>query len=170
MKKFKRGFTLIEILIVVALLGAIVIGLLATLDPFQQIRKGTDTTRRNMSSDLYRAFIAYQAVKGAFPWDTSGLSAMTANAVDMTTATTGYISKAVDAGELKNEFVTLAGSHLSKLFVSSTADANGVWNLNVCYQPESKSFKVDPVAIYNQTGGAGSSCGSAASTCYICIK
>ena len=34
-KSSNPGFTLIEILTVVALLGALTIGLLATLDPFQ---------------------------------------------------------------------------------------------------------------------------------------
>jgi len=57
-KKHSSGFTLIEILIVVALLGALVVGLLATLDPFQQVKKGADTATRNMAADIYRSFVS----------------------------------------------------------------------------------------------------------------
>ena len=38
MKK-SLGFTLIELLIVIALLGALAVGLLATIDPFEQLKK-----------------------------------------------------------------------------------------------------------------------------------
>ena len=34
-----KGFTLIELLIVIALLGALAVGLLATIDPFEQLKK-----------------------------------------------------------------------------------------------------------------------------------
>ena len=51
MKKFKKGFTLslskgftlIELLIVIELLGALAAGLLAAIDPFEQLKKGVDT-------------------------------------------------------------------------------------------------------------------------------
>lgn len=173
-KIFSSGFTLIEILIVVALLGALAIGLMATLDPFQQIRKGTDSTRRTMASDLYRAFISYQATKGSFPW-TANLPITLANAASMTTTGTGYISMLVDAGELKGNFITAAGSHLGKLNVTSTADANLVYDLNICFLPESKSFANDPSAIYSSAGlDGGATCKGAVPagtvTCYICIK
>ena len=60
MKKFNKGstlsllkgFTLIELLIVIALLGALAVGLLAALDPFEQLKKGTDTGTRNTVSEI----------------------------------------------------------------------------------------------------------------------
>ncbi|KKS96689.1 MAG: hypothetical protein UV73_C0009G0040 [Candidatus Gottesmanbacteria bacterium GW2011_GWA2_43_14] len=170
-KSSNPGFTLIEILIVVALLGALTIGLLATLDPFQQIRKGADSARRTMASDLYRAFIAYQATKGSFPW-TADVPATLANDTSMTDGTTGYITALVNSGELKSNFITAAGSNLGKLYVTST-DTAGVYDLNVCYLPESKSFANDPAAIYDSAGADGLTCianGLGSDTCYICIK
>ena len=171
-KIFSSGFTLIEILIVVALLGALAIGLMATLDPFQQLRKGTDSTRRSLANDLYRSFISYQATKGAFPWSVD-LATTTGDDASMTTADTGYIDMLVDNGELKNNFIASAGTHLGKLNITSTADANSVFDLNVCYLPESKSFMNDPGAIYNIDGTDGTTCvanGGGTDTCYICIK
>ena len=63
MKKFKSGFTLIELLIVIALLGALAVGLLAALDPFEQLKKGTDTGVRNMVSEIHGSAIRYYAIK-----------------------------------------------------------------------------------------------------------
>ena len=48
MKRQKSGFTLVELLIVIALLGALAIGLIGALDPFEQLKKGTDTGTRDL--------------------------------------------------------------------------------------------------------------------------
>ena len=37
--RIQKGFTLIELLIVIALLGSLAVGLLATIDPFEQLKK-----------------------------------------------------------------------------------------------------------------------------------
>ena len=47
-----KGFTLIELLIVIALLGALAVGLLATIDPFEQLKKGRDTSKKNTVSEF----------------------------------------------------------------------------------------------------------------------
>jgi prepilin-type N-terminal cleavage/methylation domain-containing protein len=67
-----KAFTLIELLIVIALLGALAVGLLAALDPFEQLKKGTDTGVRNTVSEVHGAIIRYYAVTGnKMPWDPS---------------------------------------------------------------------------------------------------
>src|SRR3989339_155227 len=75
MKNFKwfslnlsKGFTLIELLIVIALLGALAVGLLAALDPFEQLKKGTDTGVRNTAGEFQGASIRYYAIKNYMPW------------------------------------------------------------------------------------------------------
>ena len=75
-----RGFTLIELLIVIALLGALAVGLLATIDPFEQLKKGRDTSQRNTTAEFYNANLRYYATKGNFPWGTG--STFTAKSVD----------------------------------------------------------------------------------------
>lgn len=92
------GFTLIELLIVIALLGALAVGLLATVDPFEQLKKGTDTSTRNTVSELFNSFIRYYSVKNNMPW-TAGITAMPASTAAMTDASTGFITKVVNAGE-----------------------------------------------------------------------
>ena len=61
------GFTLIEILVVVALIGALFLGLLATVDPLEQLKKGGDTAKRNLTAQLYNGFIQYYSTQNTFP-------------------------------------------------------------------------------------------------------
>ena len=164
---------MIELLIVIALLGALAVGLLATVDPFEQLKKGTDTSRRNTTSEIYNSMIRYYSVKNAMPW-ASNITALTANATLMTADVTGYLKLVITAGELKTEFVDLAGSgNLSKIYLTSTADSNGVrQNVSVCFLPESKSFSNDANSIYGSNGITAAGClGTGGTTaCYWCIK
>lgn len=168
-----KGFTLIELLIVVALLGALAIALVATVDPFEQLKKGSDTATRNTSSEMYKALIQYYTVRGSFPWtvDVTGMSAAHA---DMTAASTGYIAQLIGYGELKTNFSQLAGSTLGRIFLTSTADASGNrQNITVCYLPESKSFRHDANAKYTSQGAVTSGClatDPTGSACYWCVQ
>jgi prepilin-type N-terminal cleavage/methylation domain-containing protein len=141
----KKGFTLIELLIVIALLGALAVGLLATIDPFEQLKKGRDTALRNTVSEFYNANLRYYATRGNFPWPTSGATGTVYGMLN-------NVSALIQAGELKDKFVELAGTGtLNKIHVNST-DASHV---SVCFQPESKSFQIDPNTIYNADGSMG---------------
>lgn len=164
----KKGFTLIELLIVIALLGALAVGLLATIDPFEQLKKGRDTSLRNTVTEFYNANLRYYSTKGAFPWNISGSTTLDAVPVNTLDATVDLL---VTAGELKDRFMELAGdANLAKIFVTSTADEQ----MAVCYMPESKSFQVDPATQYDDNGNAIADCKSAtppgANDCYYCIQ
>lgn len=161
----KKGFTLIELLIVIALLGALAVGLLATIDPFEQLKKGRDTSLRNTVSEFYNANLRYYSTKGQFPWSGTAMS----NYIN--TMTSDVIVELVSSGELKNRFADLAGTgNLAKIYLNSpTAE-----NLSVCYKPESKSFQIDPNTIYDQSGGTSiTTCkgaGAGTDACWYCIQ
>lgn len=173
MKLKNKGFTLIELLIVIALLGALAVGLLATVDPFEQLKKGTDTSRRNTTSEVYNAMIRYYSVKSAFPWQAAAVTAKALNATDMS----GWIQAVQSAGELKPDFLSLAGSdNLGKIYVTSTGDtATGKPNtVTVCFEPESKSFRAEANAKFTNAGSViDTGClsqTSNGSACFWCIK
>lgn len=161
------GFTLIELLIVIALLGALAVGLLATIDPFEQLKKGRDTSTRNTVSEFYNANLRYYSTKAAFPW--TGTLATTS-----VYALSSYVDQLISAGELKSRFFALAGTgNLSKIYVTSTSAEHAV----VCFKPESKAFQVDPNTVYDISGGtsistckAGTAGSGATSDCYFCIQ
>lgn len=142
----KSGFTLIELLIVIALLGALAIGLLATIDPFEQLKKGRDTATRNSVTEFYNANLRYYGTKGSFPWGTG----VTMTQVTLSQASfTNNVLQLITAGELKRNFTTVAGANrLNRIFISSQADDD----LAVCFMPESKNFRLDPNTIYSANG------------------
>lgn len=174
----RSGFTLIELLIVIALLGALAVGLLAALDPFEQLKKGTDTGIRNTVSEVQGGAIRFFALKNHMPWCDFSASPVTCNdptsAVDLTTLNGAPYNTALDqmitAGELKADFVTLAGGQMEKVFVTGTDDPPTV---TVCYEPTSKSFKNDPNTKFDQDGVETTGClsqGGNDATCYYCVK
>jgi len=165
-----KAFTLIELLIVIALLGALAVGLLAALDPFEQLKKGTDTGVRNTVSEVHGAIIRYYAIKNVMPWHPS-------TAIGPIDLKSGYdasvnLDAVVDSGELKSDFSTLAGDKLEKITVIGTNES-----VTVCFRPESKSFRSDPNTKYNSAGvevGTGEDkCGKtsdATFSCYWCVR
>lgn len=175
MQSHKFGFTLVELLIVIALLGALAIGLLATVDPFEQLKKGRDTATRNTVSELYNGFIRYYAINSKFPWDTTAQTGVAGSV----SAMSGYISAVANAGELKEKFIELATTgRLAKVTITSTSPATGAKEqISVCYAPESKSFRNDDNTMFDASGvtigtanlsnctGRGGS-----NTCYWCMQ
>ena len=164
----KKGFTLIELLIVIALLGALAVGLLATIDPFEQLKKGRDTSLRNTVTEFYNANLRYYSTKAAFPWgSTTQLTAASANTLSTS------IDLLISSGELKNRFMQLAGTgNLAKILVTSTAPEH----LAVCYKPESKGFQIDPITQYDLSGGTSvatcksGTAGTSGTDCYFCVQ
>ena len=160
----KAGFTLIELLIVIALLGALAVGLLAALDPFEQLKKGTDTGVRNTVSEIQGAFIRYYAIKNEMPW---GLSTTSISSLASDGTFTGYINSVIGTGELKQDFFKLAGNQLSSINVMGSPES-----MTVCFQPKSKSFRSDYNTKYDSTGAeaTGVCPNGTSSSCYWCVR
>ncbi|PIS09690.1 hypothetical protein COT75_00645 [Candidatus Beckwithbacteria bacterium CG10_big_fil_rev_8_21_14_0_10_34_10] len=168
--KIKRGFTLIELLIVIGILGILAIGLIAALDPLEQMRKARDTSTRNAVEDFYNAALRYYAIQEEFPW--------TVNAVTSTTLldiTGTYVQDLIDAGELKAIF-TDDTSKLNKVWITSTNPdlSDNMDDIAVCFAPESKSIKGDDNSKYTNAGVVNAaSCPTndySSVTCYWCVK
>ena len=193
MKNYKSGFTLIELLIVIALLGALAIGLMAALDPFEQLKKGTDTGTRNTVAELQGAGVRFYAVKGQVPWCNPAVPAsdvtcpnpvsdQSTSPTDLTATNFNGVSyfnaidQIVNAGELKSNFVELASANMDKMFVTGDNGfgANSAI-IAVCFKPQSKSFQADKNTIYNADGtttGLGTTCKSTGGNvdCFYCVQ
>jgi len=157
-----RGFTLIELLIVIALLGALAVGLLAALDPFEQLKKGTDTGVRNTVSELHGSIIRYYAIKNLMPWQTN----ITLVASDPQVIS--YIQDIISTGELKSDFTQLAGNQLGKITLVGTSES-----ITVCFKPESRAFRSDPNTKYlpnfSETTNNPENCGDPGTPSFQCL-
>lgn len=67
MKINKLGFTLIEILIVIALAGIIAAGILALINPVAQLQKGRDSQRIADMKKIQAALELYRIDNGGYP-------------------------------------------------------------------------------------------------------
>jgi len=70
--KRNLGFTLVELLIVIGLLGAIAMIVIAAINPIEQANRARDTRFKADSAQLISAVDRYFAARQEFPWVTSG--------------------------------------------------------------------------------------------------
>ncbi|OGD71173.1 hypothetical protein A3A84_02335 [Candidatus Collierbacteria bacterium RIFCSPLOWO2_01_FULL_50_23] len=172
-----QGFTLIELLIVIGVLGILASGLLAAVDPFEQLKKARDANNRNASVETLNALTRYYATHGVLPWQSTVVTCITGGvgavfdplrvsesgyphavvkianttSTDYTAAVNGCITDSVLAdGELKSAFF----SGLSTtLYLGSGSNTTAI----VCYAPEGKALRNDTVAVQWSINAAGNS-------------
>ncbi len=194
----KLGFTMIELLIVIAVLGILAVAVLAAINPIEQINRGRDTGSRSDAEQLLSAVDRYYASKGYYPW-MSGANSLntatdTATSTDLVSLSGASPAVGKDSQNMMNLLSTGGSSELKSSFVSriaaSTYRALSIANdgvsghsTYVCFSPQSGSFREE---AYNRCKAtlpsdfpalacpADSTCTSAttsetATGCYICL-
>jgi prepilin-type N-terminal cleavage/methylation domain-containing protein len=153
-----QGFTLVELLIVIALLGVIATIVIAAINPIEQANKARDAGYKNDASELVSAIQRYYASQSNFPWTTLN-PATTADAafgwVSADSITVGLCAAAgtacqsaaaspaplIGSYELQTSFLSKAwigaGSQSDRLFIGkATGSSSGVY---VCWIPKANS-------------------------------
>lgn len=69
MKTLKRGFTLVELLIVIALIAILSVAVLATINPIEQTNKARDAQFKNDAAEVLNALERYYASTQQYPWN-----------------------------------------------------------------------------------------------------
>ena len=169
----KKGFTLIELLIVIAVLGILAAGLLATVDPLEQMKKARDSNTRNTTVELYNAIIRYNANKGYMPWDpTSGIA--DCFIVDQTTLELNQLSAPqpqgcmvglISEGELKASFSEAVRPLNNKIWL-----VGGSETVSVCFQPESRAVRQDSATRFEADLTTTACVRAPGSECYWCAQ
>lgn len=179
------GFTMVELLVVISIIGILATAVLAALNPLEQIRKGRDTSRKADAQTLLGAIDRYQATFGCYPWQrttgtcvtTTGLTADTVTGTRLTgTGASADLAELMAKEELKSQFSTRNTIANEELYLS----VDGLGQASICFEPESKSARgggLGPIrdrvnadltagcpAAYG--GGMGS---STATTCAVCV-
>ena len=146
-KTFKKGFTMIELLIVIAVLGVLATAVLSAINPIEQINRGRDTGSRSDAEQVLSAVERFYTAQQYFPWMT-GTADLTF-VMPWTTLTTARgeaadeivdtLSTGTGTEELKLSFATRLKTAKYELFIYH---AEGSQNSTyVCFLPKSGSFK-----------------------------
>jgi prepilin-type N-terminal cleavage/methylation domain-containing protein len=141
----KLGFTMIELLIVIAVLGILAVAVLAAINPIEQINRGRDTGSRSDAEQLLSAIDRYYAAQGIYPWmvesdDPEEMAWTEVSAIE-DTEDVPILTKLSSGGtsEIKTAFVnrvSAAGYNDLMLYNRGTQGDSTY----ICFKPKSGSF------------------------------
>lgn len=155
----KKGFTLVELLIVIGLLGAIALIVIAAINPIEQANRARDTRFRADSGQLISAIDRYFVAVSKFPWMTADPDLAVEDEFEFMNAADPSVGVCADAtcstggtlitnNELKSEFMNRdfikdgsSGSPTaSELILIGKAEESSS-SIYACFIPLSKSEK-----------------------------
>lgn len=192
--KFNLGFTLVELLIVIALLGVLAAAVLAAINPLEQANRARDAKYKSDASQLLAAVDRYFVSKDEFPWmtvtpatydsadDAIGfMSAKNPNIGVCTGTCVGIAGSGVliTNNELKTEFqkrdFITKTSALDLLYIGKADGASE--SIYACYVPRSKSERskaIQSLEVGTPTTTAVTDCAtrtyaSLATSCVTCL-
>lgn len=164
---FQKGFTLIELLVVIGILGILAAALVATIDPFEQLKKGTDAKTKNMAVEFQTSLIRYYTTHTSFPWNDADsieadtnpnctslggapIDGLALNDSNLKDCIEGTAYSLIYDGELKSAF-TINDNDLSKVYL--TWNPVDKTNPIICFSPTAKAGKGHPETIYTAADG-----------------
>lgn len=157
----KKGFTLVELIIVIGIMVLLTMGLLIAIDPVEQIARGRDANRRKAVTEYYSALYRYYAGRNSFPWGSG------ANILPLEDA--GLLGAMLNSGELSYKYSDQMGqSPYVGLTVTTQSIAGGA-KMWVCFNPESKSMSREALVKYLSPGN-GICDPQTSNDCYYCAE
>jgi prepilin-type N-terminal cleavage/methylation domain-containing protein len=169
------GFTMIELLIVIAILGILAVAVLSAINPVEQINRGRDTGSRSDAEQLLSAIDRFNAFQGYVPWRTGASDAVLedntmawtklddwATFLDSgaacavleklgSAAPTGTDTCTTHSDELKSSFVNrVTDTTYNHLFIYNEGGTGD--STYVCFEPQSGAFATEALNRLDTSG------------------
>jgi len=131
--RFMAGFTMVELMIVIAIIGIISVAVLSAINPLEQINKGKDTRYRSDASELLSALERYYANEEEYPWGVASANEQISMSADV------VASSLVAQSELKAAFTNRVGSGKGQSDLTLYRGSTDT-DIFVCFEPSSAQF------------------------------
>ena len=150
----QAGFTMIELLVVISIIGVLAVAVLASINPIEQINKGSDTRVRSDAAQMANAIDRYFAVHEEFPWNTQDpttypnfYDAFEHLLADWGGASDVWVDLLTTTAEVKQGFVNrVRDDARTYLFKTGGTAVDSTASVYVCFQPRSKAFQQEAIS------------------------
>lgn len=142
LREKESGFTLVELLVVIVIIGILATGILVALNPIEQIRRGRDTAAQAAAREFLGASERYYGMHNEYPDSTADGGNWDEDlAFDIDDAT---VQPLIEAKELRDGFANRgviedAGTEDGlKAYIDKDSE-----EMRVCFMPQSDAFSED---------------------------
>lgn len=156
----QKGFTLVELLIVIVIIGLLSVALFTAINPIEQQRRGQDTAAKGVVTQLHQALTSYYVNNSQFPWAASAMNGVTL------TNMSAHISTMKTSGDINATFENRAANYLDKITVTSDAGSDIV---KICFAPVSSGVKKEANTKFDASGVEKTGC-PGGTACYWCLQ
>lgn len=187
----RSGFTMIELLVVISVIGILAVAVLSSINPIEQINKGRDTRTRSDAAQLINAVDRYFSIHELYPWNVTNGTEWTATSVDYedefvhlggSAGAWGWTTILSDEQEVKSGFTNRIVNDDNIIAFKAIGTNETMY---ACFLPASNAFKSEAATNCNAAVGvtpygAGDGVPAAITTCatrdgtvdeanYICL-
>lgn len=151
-----EGLTLVEILIILAVLIALLAIVFALVNPFEQNKKSADVLARNTVAEFIQGANRYNANYGnSYPWNNTSCLVSGGSPSIVTPVPLSAMSTCISSMDFRSTFSSTPQSVLSNIYLNqpnpilTPPDSSTVM---LCYLPQSGSAQKDANAKYLRNG------------------